>query len=230
MGLVIRVLYNNQSWEAPCRNPGKDSLCWLCFEENVKISHPSPEDEVCKGHCWEQDLRIKYRWGCTPKGRTFGSRAYPGMKVFFISKQPDGNYTMWGKTTVRGVDDKPAGGDREDEAGFAFIHFNPFEPLPRDKWVTNLSDLQLVGRKWLMGRYRYIDSEREAYFEELSEGVTSVKQTIGATVPQQISSTNLNMNIAPNTYEKLQLIANDEGRQIDEIVREAIAEWLRARK
>jgi hypothetical protein len=151
------------------------------------------------------------------------------MKVFFISKQPDGNYTMWGKTTVRKVDDILTGGDREDEAGFAFIHFNPFEPLPREKWVANLSDIQLVGRKWPMGRYRYIDSERGANLEELSEGLISVKQTLGATVPQQISNTNLNINIASNTYEKLQIIANDEGRQMDEIVREAIAEWLRAR-
>lgn len=230
MGLIIRVLYNNQNWQAPCKKPGKDNLCWLCFENNVNIKQPNREDDECTGHCWEQHLCTEYRWGCTARGRIFGSRAYPGMKVFFIFKQPDGNYTIWAKTTVSSVDDRLVGGDREDEAGFAFIHFNPFEPLPREKWVANLSDIQLVGRKWLMGRYRYINAERETYLEELSEGLIPAKQTASTIVPQHISNTNLNINIAPNTYEKLQLIANDEGRQIDEIVREAIAEWLRARK
>ena len=235
MSMVIRVLYNNQGWRAPCNTPGtrntpdRDSLCWLCFKGNVNIRMPSLNDEECSGHCWEQHICTEYRWGCAPKGRIFGPSAYPGIKVYFIYKQPDGNYTLWGRTTVSDVDKSIAGGDREDEAGFSFIHFNPFEPLPREKWVSNLSDIQLVGNQWRQGRYRYINTQREAYLEGLIEGATPEKQTTMTKEPLHVSKNNLNINIAPNIYEKLQIVADCEGRQIDEIVREAIAEWLRAR-
>ncbi len=49
------------------------------------------------------------------------------------------------------------------------------------------------------------------------------------TLSPTVSKTNLNIGLAPNIYEKLQIVADSEGRQIDEIIREAIAEWLRAR-
>lgn len=230
MGMIIRVLYNNQDWQAPCKNPGKDGGCWLCFENNVNINPPSLEDEICKGHCWEQHLCTEYRWGCTPQGRMFGYRAYLGMKAFFVFKQSDGNYTLWGRTTVNSVDNKLIEEGRDDEAGFAFIHFNPFEPLTREKWVMNLSDIQLVGEKWLMGRYRYINSEREAHMEQLIEGLISEKRARNSIATQPISNTNLNINIAPKIYERLEYAANEEGRQIEEIVREAIAEWLKGRR
>ena len=235
MGIVIRVLYNNQGWQAPCKTPGtrntpnRDSLCWLCFRGNVNIRMPSLDNEDCDGHCWEQHICTEYRWGCTPKGKIFGSRVYPGMKVFLIYKQPDGNYTLWGKTTVSSVDKSISGGDREDEAGFSFIHFDAFEPLPGEKWVPNLSDIQLVGEKWLQGRYRYVKDEREAYLEGLTEGASIENQTTIIREPLHVSNTNLNINISPNIYEKLQIVADVEGRQIDEIVRESIAEWLRSR-
>lgn len=230
MGLVIRVLYNNQSWQAPCKQPGKDALCWLCFEDNVAIKAPLREDEICSGHCWEQYLCTQFRWGCTPKGRIFGGRAHIDQKVFLVYKQRDGNYTLWGKTTVQAFDPKPVEEGGDDEVGFAFVHLNPFEPLPKEKWIHNLSDIQLVGEKWLMGRYRYIDAEHETYLEKSIERPISEHKTGGPAIALPVVATRLDLMIAPNIREKLESIASEEGREIDEIVRQAIAEWIKLRK
>lgn len=231
MGIVIRVLYNNQSWSAPCNKPGSDGHCWQCLEKSsLGITGPSKEDEICHGTCWEQYLCVKYRWGCNPRGRVFGKRAYPGQKVFFIFQQPDKNYTLWGKAIVSGADDKPAESEGDGDDGYAFIHFNSFTPLPRDKWISNLSDTRLVGKKWLMGRYRFIDNERETYIENLIEGLIPEKQPASTDITQLANNTVLNLSLAPNIYQKLDAIANDEGRKLDDVVKEAIAEWLKTRK
>lgn len=230
MGMVIRVLYNNQGWQDPCITPGKDIGCFNCFEsEFLDIYAPSRDDEKCTGHCWEQHLCAEYKWGCTSKGRMFGYRAYPGMKVFLVFRQPSGHYTLWGKTTVRDIDDEVATEGRDYEVGFAFIHLEPFEPLPKEKWVSNLSDVQLVGEKWLMGRYRYIDAEKEGYLEQLIEGEVSAEQAETTAATPASNNVNLSVSVTPNIYKKLEGTANEEGRQIDEIVREAIAEWLKGR-
>ena len=230
MGIVIRTLYNNQNWQVPCKNPGKDSGCWRCFEDILDIKPPSLNDEKCTGHCWDQHLCNEYKWGCTPKGRRFGNRAHPGMKVFFVFKQRDGRYTLWGKTTVQRIDDKLVEEGKDYEVGFAFIHFNPFEPLPRDKWKGNLTDVDLVGQKWLMGLHRYIDAEREIKLEQLAEGIVPERGGESLVTAELLTTTTLNVNVAPNVYKKLKDIADKEGRQIDEIIREAIAEWLKGRE
>jgi hypothetical protein len=231
VGIVIRVLFNNQSWQAPCKRPGSDPLCWQCLTtSNLGIKTPGKEDEICTGHCWEQHICEEYRWGCNPRGKIFGSRAYPGQKVFFAYQQPDKNYTLWGRATVTGVDNKPMEGEREDDAGYAFIHFDSFIPMPKEKWVSNLSDTRLVGKKWLMGRYRFIDNERETYIENLIEGLIPEKQPASTDITQLANNTVLNLSLAPNIYQKLDAIANDEGRKLDDVVKEAIAEWLKTRK
>ncbi len=230
MSMIIRVLYNNQGWRGSCQAPGKDIGCWQCFEENVDIKLPQRTDEVCTGHCWEQHLCVDYKWGCTPKGRVFGYQAYPETKVFFVFKQPDGNYTLWGKTTIRAVDDEPREEGQDYEVGFAFIHFNPFEPLPKERWVKNLSSVQLVDKQWLMGRYRYIDAEREAYLEQLIEGEVPREQTGMPAVAPTSDGIGLNIYVTPSIHKKLEGMAKEEGRSIDEIVREAIAEWMKGRQ
>lgn len=229
MSIVIRVAYNNKNWEAPCKTPGKDNLCWLCFKDILEIIQPKRTDEVCTGHCWEQHLCTEYKWGCTPKGRKYGDRTRSGMKVFFVFKQPDGNYALWGKTTVHSVDDELVEKGRDDEVGFAFIHFNPIELLPRDKWVRNLSDVQLVGAKWLQGRHRYINTEQDDYLEQLIEGKVPEKRTEVIATTLLSNSISLNISVTPNIHKRLESIANEEGRQIDEIVREAVAEWIKER-
>jgi len=231
MDLVVRVLYNNQSWQAPCKKPGSDRLCWQCFrEDDLDITGPSISDEICTGHCWEQHLCTDYRWGCYPKGRNFGSRAYSGQKVYFIFRQPDGKYTVWGKTSIQDIDKKPMEQGKDDEKGFAFMHFNSFKPLIKDKWIVNLSDRQLVGEEWRQGRYRFIDAKQSAYIEDLIKGLTPGKQPAGGSTIQHELVAFHDLSLSPKIYEKLENIANEEGRKMDDIVREGIAEWLRTRK
>jgi len=227
MGIVIRVLYNNQGWQALCKSPYKDRECHLCFEPNVAIRPPSVTDEICSGDCWERNICNKYRWGCAPSGRKFGKRAYLGMKAFFVYKQPDGKYTLWGKTTVERIGDKFE--VDFDGKHYQFIYFSPFEPLPQDKWVRHLTDKELVGEKWLMGRHRYIDTERESFLERLIEGGKPERPVQALAVTPSPANPILNIKVMPHIEKKLEEIAYAEGRQKDDIVREAIAEWLKGR-
>ncbi len=229
MGIVIRVLYNNQNWQAPCEYPGKDTLCSQCFEGKVNIRPPKQNDEVCSGLCWEQGLRTNYEWGCTPKGRKFNSRkAYQGAKVFFVFRQPDGNYTLWAKTTVESVNVKPRRALAGHEEGYhQFMRFNAFKPLP--KLTTGLFAKQLVGKDWRMGRFRYITAEQENHIEGLIVGTVPEKAAESSTTVLPPSKIPLNLVVTPTMYSRLESAAKEDGRQIDEIVREAIAEWLKGR-
>lgn len=225
MGMVIRVVYNNQGWQALCKTPGKDSSCWRCFQPGLAIRKPEPNDEVCSGDCWERRLRTEYRYGCIPKGRTYGSRAQPGIKVFFVFRQGGGKYTLWGKTSLHSVDSEPVKEGQDYEKGFAFAHFEPFEPLPREKWVPDLTDKELVGAPWRMGLHRFISSEQETKLEPRIESLA-----YEAPSAPKVSSRAITVSVSPTMYTKLENIASDEGRELDEIVREAVAEWLRDRE
>ena len=233
MAIVIRVVYNNKDWKAPCDTPGKDNSCWYCFTGFLQIIPPAKGDIICSGDCWERRLSKDYKWGCTPKGRIYGPDAYRGVSVFLVFKQPDGNYTIWGRTAVSAVDTEPTKSNNDFEDGFAFIHFNPFEPLPRDKWVTGLSDVQLVGARWLQGRHRYIDANREKYLGHLIEvGTSEASIEVPVAIKpgySDIKGIDATITIMQNIYKKLEGIATEEGRSIDELVREAIAEWIRNR-
>ena len=229
MGLVIRCMFNNQDWKDACIKPGEDWECEMCFLSPVNIRPPKKDDEVCSGHCWERYICRKYRWGCTPQGRTF-AQAYKGMKVFFVYKHFMGNYTIWATTKVINVDDHPMQTGVEDEDGFVFIHFEPFDPLPREKWVPELSDQQLVGELWRQGRFRYIDKEREQYLEQLIErtGVDEISTVKSLLEPSRSSV--ISIELMPNIRKRLDQVAKHEGRTIEEIIREATAEWLRSRE
>lgn len=228
LAIVIRVAYNNKGWKDACDTPGKDDYCWCCFSGILQITPPKKDDIVCSGNCWERRLCIDYRWGCTPKGRVYGIDAYHGVSVFLVFKQPDGNYTIWGKTTVSAVDSEPMNSDKNFENGFAFIHFNPFEPLPRDKWLKDISDVKLVGARWLQGRHRYIDSNQEKYLSLLLEGKTTeaVKPILIYSDEKDSEGIVISTKIMPHIYKRLEDISSDEGRSIDELVREAIAGWI----
>jgi len=233
MAIVIRVAYNNKDWKGPCDTPGKDDFCRHCFTGFLEIKPPQRDDIICSGDCWERRLCKDYKWGCTPKGRVYGTNAYRGESVFLVFKQPDGNYTVWGKSTVSAVDTELMKSDKDFEDGFAFIHFNPFEPLPHDEWATDLSDVQLVGARWLQGRHRYIDTNREKYLDQLIERGTpeeSIELPVAVkSGSSDIKGIDVTITIMPNIYKKLEGIATEEGRNIDELVREAIAGWIRNR-
>ncbi len=227
MGIIIRHMYNNQMWSAPCKRPNEDTSCSLCFNPNVNIRGPELADAVCSGQCWEQELRTSYEWGCAT-GRGFGNRAHPGMKAFFAFKQQNGTYTLWGRTTVRSVNVPPMGKLHSAKERYAnYIRFDSFEPLPREKWVNNLTAKELVGAEFRMGTYRFITAYQEDRLEKLIEGAGLQK------APEKsdtvLSHIKLKLVLTPTMYRTLESAANDDGRQIDEIVREAIAEWLRRR-
>ena len=119
--------------------------------------------------------------------------------------------------------------DKDYENGFSFIHLDSFDPLPRDKWVNNIPDKQLVGAKWLMGRHRYIDANQEKYLDKLIAGEVPEERAETAAIAQTGNGVDITITLMPNIYEKLKGIAAEEGRRIDEIVREAIAKWLKER-
>jgi hypothetical protein len=229
MGLVIRCMYNNQGWKAACLEPGEDWECKMCFVSLVNIRPPKEDDKVCSGYCWERYICQKYRWGCTPKGRTF-AQAHKGMEVFFVYKHLlADDYTIWATTKVTDVDTSPMQTGKDFEDGYAFIHFEPFDQLPRAQWVSGLTAQQLVGNEWRQGRFRYIGKDREQYLEQLIQGKRAGENAIAQSPIEPNKSSITGVELMPNIRKRLDQIAQNEGRTIEEIIREAIAEWLRAR-
>jgi hypothetical protein len=156
--LIIRTLYNNQDWRAPCKEPYGDPLCYYCLGNKLGlvIRPPSPGRSACDGECGEQDLCKLHRWGCHPSGLRWGRRAKPGMRVFFVFREVHKSkprlYTLWGKATIKTIDPFP--GTR----GYYFMHFDQFRPAPRNTWRTHLTAAQIVGKPFGRGIYRYIPS------------------------------------------------------------------------
>lgn len=170
MAIIIRHQFNNQKWEAPCQNPGRDLRCHQCFEKNVAIEPPKWGDIVCSGICWELNLRKGYRWGYAPKGRMFGSRAQIRDDVYFVFRQADSAprlYTLWGMTKIKSIDEYPRTSDRTDEDGYAFIYFEPFTPLPESLWQPNLKASDIVGEIWGQGNHRYLTEVQAAHVRSL---------------------------------------------------------------
>lgn len=229
MALVIRTLYNNRNWKSACIKPGEDTGCEMCFISQVNIRSPQRNDEICSGNCWERYICRDYKWGCTPKGRTF-AQAYKGMKVFLVYKHFMGGYTIWATTTVKSIDYTPMQSKNDFEDGFAFIHFESFEPLPRDKWVSDLSDQHIVGALWRQGRFRYIGKEREQYLEQLIECETGIVTGKERLIEEPDKLENVNTKLMKSVVNRLAVIAQHEGRTTEELIREAVAEWLTSRQ
>jgi hypothetical protein len=221
-------MYNNQGWKAACVKPGEDPECEPCFYPLVEIRPPKRGDKECSGNCWERYICTNFKWGCYPKGNTF-AQAYIGMKVFFVFKQLSGSYTIWGTTRVASIDLDQMHTGKDFEDGYRFIHFEPFEQLSREKWVRNLLDTQLVGAMWRQGRFRYADRERELYLERLISGEKPELTQEFAVAVSPSGTSVLNIEVMSHINEKLEKFALQEGRKKDDIVREAIAEWLRER-
>jgi len=120
--------------------------------------------------------------------------------------------------------------ENDFEDGFAFIHFEPFEPLPRENWVSNLSEDQLVGALWRQGRFRYISKGREQYLEQLINGSNAFKGVEFRPIEQPDKLEVVNAKLMTSVVTRLTTIAQYEGRTTEEIIREAVAEWLRRRE
>jgi len=234
MGIIIRTVFNNQGWAGPCKDPYNDPRCYRCIEAEVNVNNKKPlrvnRNGFCEGDiqdgelwCWEQTLCTKRSFWGNPQGK-WGHRAYPGEKVYLVYIEHDGSYTLWGRTQV----------DRIDNLATPFpkLHLKPFEPFPEGVRVRGLSAIALVGRKWGQGSFRYIGGEREAFLDAIIEGKPPKSNSDEG--PRNSSSvanyTTITLRLKANVAARLEKIANSEGREKEDIIREAIAEWLRGRE
>jgi len=231
MGIVFRVAFNNGNWSSPCLKPGLDSRFDECRKGKLRVDPPGPTDDLCRGGCWERDLCVNFEWGCTPEGRKFNTiRAYPGEKVFFVFKQPNSKYTLFAETTVKGVNTPPIRKKQPQEGNYKyFMQFEEFKPLPEDKWVKNQSGLELVNAEWRTGRYRFISADQVTRLENKIKGLIQTDHR-ATELPSVSSKKSIRFDISSAIYERLQAHADGEGRTIEEIIRQAIAEWLQRRK
>jgi hypothetical protein len=221
MALVLRVAYNDQGWRAPCRNLRGNSLHYQCEQGRVNVGFGEDVSGACKATCWEKDLCTKYEWHSILGN--WGLRAAPGEKVYFVFRQRDGLYTIWGRSEI----DRTNGKD---------IFFLPFSALPETSWVKNLKDTDLVGKRWLQGFYRYISNGLEAYVEGLLGGKPPT-DTISlpsrpeppAQIKRESGFTTKNISLKNQKVNELEKIAQEEGREVDDLIREAVGEWIRGR-
>jgi len=238
-GLVIRTAFNNQGWAGRCKSPLQDEGCFKCKEGGLYINHGNPieEDEQgnCKGNpenyplnhpfdtvephwCWEQVLCKKYFWG-NPLGSW--RSAYIGMPVYFVYPEANGTMTLWGYSTIEKIDNEP------DE--YPPIYFKPFTPLPQEKWVRGLTGDVITGAKWGQGIFRYLDDNHERFLASLVTGEKveeTVRQNIQASLGRYDS---INVELRREIKQKLEKISDVEGRDIKELIREAIAKFIRER-
>jgi hypothetical protein len=235
VGLAIRTAYNNQGWANPCKNPKKDRCCYKCFRGALFINDGKilTEDEngYCKGNptnypladitnawCWEQVLCAKYIWG-----NVIGKwkDVYQGMPVYFTYVEVDNSYTIWGHSIVDRIDNS------RDK--YPPIYFKPFSPLPQDKWIKNLSDIDITGKPWRQLHYRYLDENHTKYISSLiSEDVK--RENIVKPLPVIEPYEKLEIELKGNIKQELEKISKEEGRDIQELVREAIAKLIKERK
>lgn len=214
MGIVIRVAFNDKDWKGACLHPLTDPMHYQCREHRVNVG-PIKEDSMgfCTTKCWERELCNKYRWENVLGD--WGTRAYSGANVYFVYRQPSGLYTLWGKSQVSQI----SGNE---------IFFTPFQPLA--KWKTDLRPKQdLVGKDWKQGFYRYIDAVQEDKLDRLIEGGERQFDDRRDSTSLDSAATHIEIALKPHIAAKLQRIAEEEGREIEDVVREAIGEWLKSR-
>lgn len=234
MGIIIRTVFNNQGWSGACKDPYNDPRCYRCIKAGINVNGKKPlrvnRDGFCEGDiqngelwCWEQTLGTTRSFWGNPQGK-WGHRAYQGAKVYLVYVEQDGSYTLWGSTQVDQVDNLAI--------PFPKLHLKSFEPLPEGVRVRGLSAIALVGKKWGQGSFRYIDSEREAFLDAIIEG--KPLKANSAEEPKNSSSVadyiSVTLRLKTNVEAKLEKIANSEGREGEDIIREAIAEWLKGRE
>lgn len=231
MGVVLRVAYNNSSWRGPCKNPLDDPMRFeQCIKQKIRVGtrreQDAPLDRIgqrengeCTATCWEQKLCTDHLWH-TALGTW--RQAQEGDKAYFVFREAGrgGLYTLWGRSRVAQV----KGPD---------IYFEEsFEPLPQSKWRQHLTARQLVGNEWKQGFYRYVDALQEDKLDSLVEGgEPEAAQSGKLSVPSADSlASPVSVELKPHVREKLERIALEEGRDVEEVVREAVGEWLRSRK
>jgi hypothetical protein len=235
-GLVIRTAFNNQGWAGRCKEPvTKDRRCHKCVDAVFFINEGKPikedQDGYCTGDgsgmyksnqflrnlephwCWEQLLCRKLFWG-NPLGQW--RWVFIGMPVYFVYGERDRTLTLWGHSTIDRIEN--------DFDEYPLIYFKPFEPLPEKKWVKGLTAEEIYGKLWKMGTYRYLDENHERYLASLVAG--EGRRKVAASEPYEEQ---LTLGLRGDMKEKLVRIAENEGRGVEELLREAVAKMVRER-
>ena len=99
----------------------------------------------------------------------------------------------------------------------------------RQGWVEDINSALSVAKKSM--RLRSASRNIGAHFVNLLEQNEASIEVPVAVKPgySDIKGVDVTITIIPNIYKKLEGIAAEEGRSIDELVRESIAGWIRNR-
>jgi len=230
--IVIKTVYNNQGWKGRCKRPLKDYRCYMCVKgvlPGINGGNPVEEDKkgFCHGDfgsyaipedawCWEQTLCAKYIWRNIKGKWRFATE---GMPVFFVYPEHDKSLTLWGHTIIKRID---------NDFELPTIHFKAFDPLPHEKWVHGLTGKELTGAHFKQGHYRYLDATHREYLASLIQGgKQSQKTSVVPTV--EVDAGSINVQLREDIIRKLEKIANMEGREVRDIIREAVAKLIRER-
>lgn len=234
-GLVIRTVFNNQGWAGRCINPLNDPKCFKCSEGGLYINKGNPIEEddqgVCKGEpenyplnypandeafwCWEQVLCREYFWG-NVRGKW--RDVFIGMPVYFVYVDENKTLTLWGFSEIARIEN--------NRADYPTIFFKSFEPMPKEKWVEGLTGEEITGENWKQLHYRYLDETHERRLALLTEGKTAILTAKNQTAERL---ENAGIILKKDIREKLQKIAHAEGREVDDLIREAVAKLIRDR-
>jgi hypothetical protein len=189
----------------------------FCKGQAVDYPMPYPIENNEPYWCWEQVLCKKYFWG-NVKGKW--RSVTEGMPVYFVYPEFDGSLTLWGHSEVVKIDNSaPA---------YPPISFKPFEPLPQDKWIKGLTGDEITGKSWRQLHYRYLDESHEQYLASLLKGKSTHEHREKFILPSQSHDT-LSIELRPDIKQKLDKIAHSEGREVKDLIREAVAKLIRER-
>lgn len=154
MGIIFRVVFNNQGWSGKCKNALSDYRLFKCQNIKVFIGHGRFEVDnygTCISECWEASLCSSFSWE-SHLGNFNESRAHGS--AYFVYSARDNSLTFWGKSQIRDV-----AGNR--------VHFEPFSPLPDERYVHGLRAKDFLGTVWGNSTYRYLSEQQEGNLKQL---------------------------------------------------------------
>ena len=93
--------------------------------------------------------------------------------------------------------------------------------------MKGLTGEEIVGKKWKQLHFRYLDESHEKYLSALVRGKRNPPP------PKDVHSVEvydaLMVELRRDIKEKLEKIAQNEGREVRELIREAVAKLIRGR-
>ena len=148
--MILKVAYNNQNWAGTCKNANNYATFFKCIDKTYNVNYRLNNKGNCLATCWESTLCKKYFWRSTIGN--FSVRAEG--KVFFVYPTFENDLTLWGRSEV-------------DRVEYNTVYFKEFKAMPREKWVRNLSAIDIFGTPWMQPPFRYLIEKQEEYLEDL---------------------------------------------------------------